>query len=59
MKPIPSGQYPLPAKRPRYPVISKDNIKRVFGIEMADWEAQLGSFLRELAATTRPQAAKI
>jgi dTDP-4-dehydrorhamnose reductase len=56
--PITSDQYPLPAKRPRSPVTSKDKCKRVFGVEMADWETQLASFLRELAVPTRQQATK-
>jgi len=45
VKPIGSTAYPLPAKRPRNPVISKDKIKRVFGIEMPRWETQLRSYL--------------
>ena len=48
MKPITSDQYPLPAKRPRNPVMSKDEIKRVFGVEMPQWEHQLRSCLAEL-----------
>jgi dTDP-4-dehydrorhamnose reductase len=57
--PIASDQYPLPAKRPHSPVTNKDKCKRVFGVEMADWETQLGSFLREFAATTKQQVTKI
>ena len=50
--PITSDQYhpPLPARRPLNPVTDKSRIKRVFGIEMPDWESQLRSFLPELAA---------
>jgi len=33
VKPITSDHYPLPAKRPRNPVISKDKIKWVFGVD--------------------------
>ena len=45
VKPITSDQYPLPARRPRNPVMSKDKIKRVFGVEMPHWENQLRAFL--------------
>ena len=45
---ITPDQYPLPAKRPRNPVISKDKIKRVFGIEIALWAHQLRTCLAEL-----------
>jgi dTDP-4-dehydrorhamnose reductase len=48
-KPIPSAQYPLPARRPVQPVTSKEKIKRVFNIEMPHWETQLRNFLHELA----------
>ena len=49
--PITTAQYPpLPASRPLNPVTDKSRIKRVFGIEMPDWESQLRSFLAELAA---------
>lgn len=51
MKPITSDQYPLPAKRPRNPVMSKDKVKRILGVEMAHWKDPLRSFLVELAPT--------
>jgi dTDP-4-dehydrorhamnose reductase len=53
IKPITSGQYPLPARRPPYPVTSAAKIKRVFGIEMPRWEDQLRSCLRDLAPAWR------
>jgi dTDP-4-dehydrorhamnose reductase len=59
VKPITSDQYPLPAKRPLYPVTSKSRIKEVFGIEMPSWQRQLEDFLRELAASgALPPAAR-
>ena len=45
VKPITSDQYPLPARRPRHPVMSKDKVKRIFGIEIPHWEDQLRAFL--------------
>jgi dTDP-4-dehydrorhamnose reductase len=48
VRPITTGEYPLPARRPRNPVMSKDKVKRTFGIQMAHWEHQLRSCLAEL-----------
>lgn len=47
VRPITSSQYPLPARRPVYPITAKEKIKRVFGIEMPHWEMQLRSFLAD------------
>jgi dTDP-4-dehydrorhamnose reductase len=47
VRPITSREYPLPARRPVHPVTSKEKIKRVFGIELPHWEAQLRAFLAE------------
>jgi len=57
VKPIGSTAYPLPAKRPRNPVISKDKIKQVFGVQMPDWEDQLRDFLAGLSGTAPPAEA--
>ena len=46
-----SDQFPLPAKRPRNPVINKDKVKQVFGVEMSRWGTQLKAFLAELSAS--------
>ncbi|HEX9685157.1 MAG TPA: dTDP-4-dehydrorhamnose reductase [Burkholderiales bacterium] len=45
VRPITSSEFPLPAKRPVHPVTTKEKIKRVFGVEMPHWEAQLRAFL--------------
>ena len=47
VKPITTDQYPLPARRPRNPVMSKDKVKRIFGVQLAHWEHQLRSCLAE------------
>jgi len=57
VKPITSEQYPLPARRPRHPVTSTEKIRRVFGVEMPHWEAQLRSCLLELSHTSHRGAA--
>jgi len=51
VKPITSAEYPLPAKRPRNPVTSKDKIKRVFSVEMPQWESQLRFFIADIVAS--------
>lgn len=42
--PIETEQYPTPAKRPKYSVLSNDKIQVAFGIEIGSWE----SYLQEL-----------
>lgn len=41
LKPIPSSDYPTPADRPKYSVLDKNKIKRVFGVEVKNWEESL------------------
>jgi dTDP-4-dehydrorhamnose reductase len=53
VRPITSDQYPLPAKRPRAPVTSKEKIKRVFGVEMPTWQEQVQAYLEERVAFMR------
>ncbi len=39
--PIPTTSFPTPAKRPKYSVLDKSKIKRVFGIQINNWEDSL------------------
>jgi len=41
LKPIPTKDYPTPAKRPGYSVLDKTKIKRVFGIVINNWEVSI------------------
>lgn len=41
LKPIPSSDYPTPAKRPSYSVLDKSKIKRSFDIQINNWEDSL------------------
>jgi dTDP-4-dehydrorhamnose reductase len=45
--PIPTAEYPTPAKRPAYSVLSNDKLDKVFGIRMPDWETGLKRCLDE------------
>jgi len=39
--PLTTDQYPTPAKRPAYSVLSNDKLERTFGIRLPDWRRQL------------------
>ena len=41
LKPIPTSDFPTPAKRPEYSVLDKTKIKITFGIEIKNWEENL------------------
>jgi dTDP-4-dehydrorhamnose reductase len=41
LHPIPTKDYPTPAKRPAYSVLDKNKIKTTFGIEIDSWENSL------------------
>lgn len=45
LQPIPTTAYPTPAKRPAYSVLDKSKIKKIFGIEIKNWEERLSAFL--------------
>jgi dTDP-4-dehydrorhamnose reductase len=48
--PITTADYPTPAKRPVYSVLSNAKLERVFGIRLPDWQAGLEQCLAERAA---------
>lgn len=49
VNPIPTSQYPTPAKRPAYSVLHTSKISSVFGIELKDWKQSLIVCLRQLS----------
>jgi dTDP-4-dehydrorhamnose reductase len=49
LRAIATREYPLPAQRPPHPVMGKDKVKRVFGLEMSHWKDALRSCLQELS----------
>ncbi len=44
--PIPSGDYPTPAKRPLNSRLNNDKLERVFGVRLPDWRAALELCMR-------------
>ena len=40
--PITTVEYPTPARRPPYSVLSNERLAKTFGIRLPDWNAQLG-----------------
>jgi dTDP-4-dehydrorhamnose reductase len=41
LNPIPTSNFPTPAKRPAYSVLDKSKIKEVFGLKIGTWEDSL------------------
>jgi dTDP-4-dehydrorhamnose reductase len=48
VNPIPTAEYPTPAKRPSWSVLSKHKIKEKFNVEIPHWYAALKECLREM-----------
>ena len=46
--PIPTADYPTPAKRPHYSVLASEKIMTTFGIAPSDWQASLTDMIKEL-----------
>jgi dTDP-4-dehydrorhamnose reductase len=41
VEPITTAEYPLPARRPAYSVLSCEKLKRTFGLQLPSWEESL------------------
>jgi dTDP-4-dehydrorhamnose reductase len=54
--PIATQQYPTPARRPVYSVLSNSRLKQAFGIELPDWKAQLDSVFADSQARRHTSA---
>ncbi len=48
LDPIPASQYPTPASRPAYSVMSKEKFTRTWGIPMRPWKESLAECLQRL-----------
>jgi dTDP-4-dehydrorhamnose reductase len=42
--PVKSDEYPAPARRPTYSVLSNERLNRTFGVRLPHWREQLNSF---------------
>jgi dTDP-4-dehydrorhamnose reductase len=47
IRPIPTAEYPTPARRPAYSVLSNAKLKANFGVALLDWEQGLQSALKK------------
>lgn len=48
INPIPTTEYPTPAKRPKYSLLDKSKIKRTFKVEVPNWKESLERMLNSL-----------
>lgn len=48
LKPIPTTDFPTPAKRPAYSVLDKNKIKKTFHIEIKNWKESLETCLHKV-----------
>lgn len=48
LEPIPTKEYPTPAKRPAYSVMDKRKVKNVFGVQIPLWESSLKTCLENM-----------
>jgi dTDP-4-dehydrorhamnose reductase len=48
--PIPSSEYPTPAKRPHWSLLDTSKIEKVHGVYMRDWKAELTTVLDQISA---------
>ena len=46
--PIPTSDYPTPARRPAYSVLENGRLLQTFGLELPDWRAGLAQCLDDL-----------
>lgn len=52
--PIATHEYPLPAKRPANSSLSTEKIRKTFGLELPQWDADLAKCVRLLYVSAKP-----
>jgi dTDP-4-dehydrorhamnose reductase len=50
VNPIPSSQFPTPAKRPAWSAMDKTKAKQIFGVTIPEWKESLAQCLDEISA---------
>lgn len=53
--PIPSREYPTPARRPAYSVLDNTKLRETFGLALPDWEVSLRQCLEDLGRLSSKQ----
>jgi dTDP-4-dehydrorhamnose reductase len=48
VNPIPTSQYPTPAKRPHYSLLNKTKIKTAYGLVIPQWRESLGRCIERI-----------
>jgi dTDP-4-dehydrorhamnose reductase len=48
VNPIPTSQYPTPAKRPNYSLLDKTKISAEYSVEIKDWQTSLASCIMKI-----------
>jgi dTDP-4-dehydrorhamnose reductase len=56
VQPIPSSDYPTPARRPANSVLSNDKFAQAFGFRLSTWQQQLNEVLAGMQLETAMRA---
>jgi len=51
VQPIPTSQYPTPARRPHYSLLDKSRIKATYGVAVPGWRESLAACIARLSTT--------
>jgi len=52
VNPIPTSQFPTPARRPHYSLLDKTHIQNIYGVSIPEWQPSLLTCLRRLGIRT-------
>ena len=50
--PIPTSEFPTPAKRPKFSVLDKTKLREAYGVKIKDWKSSLKECLEKMSAST-------
>ncbi|PVV25357.1 MAG: hypothetical protein B6D74_03375, partial [gamma proteobacterium symbiont of Ctena orbiculata] len=50
IQPVPTRDYPTPAKRPAYSVLDNSKLKQRFGLQLPDWRVSLQQCIADRAS---------